>query len=55
MLSKEIETFKDLRYEVRAYAAYLFLRNIKNHLPVVELSKSGVSMRHISSIRMAHR
>ncbi|MDE7217283.1 MAG: PDC sensor domain-containing protein [Helicobacter sp.] len=39
MLSKEIETFKDLRYEVRAYAAYLFLRNIKNHLPVVELSK----------------
>ncbi len=39
MLSKEIATFKDLRYEVRAYACFLFNRNIKNHLPTIELSK----------------
>lgn len=39
MLSKEIEMFKDLRYEIRAYACYLFVRNIKNYLPFIELSK----------------
>lgn len=39
MLSKEIRQFNDLRYEIRAYACYLFNRNIKNHLPYIELSK----------------
>lgn len=39
MLSKEIMQFNDLRYEIRAYACYLFNRNIKNQLPHIELSK----------------
>ncbi|RAX57246.1 hypothetical protein CCZ01_06620 [Helicobacter monodelphidis] len=48
MLSKEIATFKDLRYEVRAYACFLFNRNIKNHLPTIELSKVYEGLQKIS-------
>lgn len=39
MLSKEIQVFSEIRYEVRAYMCYLLQRHIKNHLPYVELNK----------------
>ncbi|MDE5591481.1 MAG: PDC sensor domain-containing protein [Helicobacter sp.] len=39
MLSKEILHFSEIRYEVRAYLCFLFQRNIKNHLPYIELNK----------------
>ena len=49
MLSKEITQFNDLRYEIRAYACYLFNRNIKNYLPHVELSKVVEGLHKIQS------
>ncbi|MDE5602890.1 MAG: PDC sensor domain-containing protein [Helicobacter sp.] len=39
MLSKEILHFNEIRYEIRAYLCFLFQRNIKNHLPYIELNK----------------
>ncbi|MGP1579950.1 MAG: PDC sensor domain-containing protein [Wolinella sp.] len=49
MLSKEITQFNDLRCEIRAYACYLFNRNIKNYLPHVELSKVVEGLHKIQS------
>lgn len=49
MLSQEISQFNDLRYEIRAYACYLFNRNIKNHLPYIELNKVLEGMHKIDS------
>ncbi|PZT48477.1 hypothetical protein B6S12_03885 [Helicobacter valdiviensis] len=39
MLSKDIVQFSEMRYEIRAYLCFLFQRNIKNHLPHIELNK----------------
>ncbi len=39
MLSKEIVQFSEMRYEIRAYLCFLLQRNIKNHLPHIELNK----------------
>ena len=39
MLSKDIAYFSEMRYEIRAYLCFLMQRNIKNHLPHIELNK----------------
>lgn len=39
MLSREILQFSEMRYEIRAYLCFLLQRNIKNHLPHIELNK----------------
>ncbi|WP_273212329.1 PDC sensor domain-containing protein [Helicobacter rodentium] len=39
MLSKDITYFSEMRYEIRAYLCFLMQRNIKNHLPHIELNK----------------
>ena len=39
MLSKDITHFSEMRYEIRAYLCFLMQRNIKNHLPHIELNK----------------
>lgn len=39
MLSKDIAHFSEMRYEIRAYLCFLMQRNIKNHLPHIELNK----------------
>lgn len=47
MLSKDITCFSEMRYEIRAYLCFLMQRNIKNHLPHIELNKIVDGMQKI--------
>jgi len=47
MLSKDITYFSEMRYEIRAYLCFLMQRNIKNHLPHIELNKIVDGMQKI--------
>ena len=47
MLSKDITYFSEMRYEIRPFLCFLMQRNIKNHLPHIELNKIVDGMQKI--------